>query len=557
MKHYLAAFRTLFTSEYKIWVPLIGGVSIVLLYLSLHNTEIGLLQLHSIDEYVFHGSVLYMYHSLIRLHLAGMFGYGFYQYGFIYFFLNLLACLPGLVFHQTWLTIVVPRLVTGFFAVASLLVIYRFARLYLEKIPAVLFATFFITMPAFWYNATWFHPDWVMTFFLLATAFCLARDYGHFGRHFYAGIICYGLAVAFKYQAITFFPLIGLYIFYDLGTLRIPTQLRAKLKTFLVSLASIGSIFLIANPYILHPMGWRAFSTSFVQNMLSNATNHGNSGVVSVSEKISEAITSYYCNILFVFLLLVATTWLVTRYRTDRERSIFIMLAANFLVNIAYLLFFVNKAWQVYYLPVITTGLLVTLAFIRHIPPKRLTVYLLCALLIQIVSFNTTYITTLTMSRDKAAAPDFITYSPQEQLVLQNFIHHTLAGRVPPTAIVLISAYTPFQFEAVGLPFENVNTIYGALDRSAFDADAYLAGQRAYWGSLKTDAELMKTFKPADFIILRKDAPYIDTTRITGIVDQKSYYSAHDLILGLYHGAYPYTLLGENPYVVIFAAIHN
>lgn len=74
--HYYAFGREHFLE----WLPIIlviVPVTIALLFTAFLNTDIGYLQLHSIDEYVFHGSLRHMYLSLLEGNISGLFGYGF------------------------------------------------------------------------------------------------------------------------------------------------------------------------------------------------------------------------------------------------------------------------------------------------------------------------------------------------------------------------------------------------------------------------------------------------------------------------------------------------
>lgn len=535
-------------------LSLLTGVLFLLCIFAFKNTDVGFLQIYSIDEYVFHGSIRHMYESLLSGNLSGLFGYGFYQYGFIYFFLNLIAAFPGIILHKTWLAIIAPRIVTGLFAIGSLYIIYQFTKLTNNKKVALLFTTFFCTLPAFWFNATWFHPDWSMTFFILGFIYFLTRDNWQFKRNFWLGVISYGLALAFKYQALTFAPLLIGYIFYDSLRQLTLVGIYQKIKIFTFSLGGLVSIFIFCNPYVLHPMGWRAFSSSFVQNMTSNATNHGSSITVTLTDKINLAIGDYYLNIIFFFIFNLAAFWLVWLFFKHKEKNIFVLLAVNYLVNVSYLFLFVNKAWQIYYLPVIVSGLLILPFYLKSVSPKRAVQYLSIAIIIQIFCYSSSYIPLLSNGRDRTS-PDYITYSQSEQREMNEFILKTLTPTIKSDSVVLLSSYTPLDFETLGLNYEQVKLIFGSLTLESFDLETYLAGQRAYWGDLKTDDELASSFKPVDFIIIRKDVPYMDTNLIAGVRDIQTYTTGRAIIDGLYDGTYGYMVLGESPQVVIFSRL--
>jgi len=526
-------------------------VLLVLVYIDFQFINIGFLQLHSIDDYAFHGSLHHMYTGVTSGSIKALFGYGFYQYGFIFFFINLLATAPAFALDNTPLTLAIPRIVTSLFAVGSLIIIFAFSRLYLEKIPSLLFMLFFITMPAFWFNATWFHPDWPMTFFLLGFVYFLTKDNWSYKKNFYIAVLFYALAISFKYQAITFMPILGLYIFYDnIKTLNVK-NIQREILIFIKSLSAITIIFIITNPFILHPVGWRLFSGSFINNMKSNASNHGSAAIVTLTDKITLAIGEYYMNGIFLFIFICACTYLVLKYITSGKRSIFSIIAITFLINLGYLLFFVNKAWQLYYLPVFTIGLLALIYFCKKLTPKGQTGAMVLAILIQVSLFGSTYYPLLAQSQNSEAV-DFNTYTQEENIQINAFIINNLTGIITPNDNVLLTAYTPFEYEKLSLDFGNVRVIFGPLRANNIDIDVYTTAQKKFWGDTKSRSEIATSFKPISYIILRKDVPYIDITKIQHIRDTAAYYEGSALVSRLYNGELPYEVFNENEYIVIF-----
>lgn len=529
-----------FLQEWKVIFLVFFITFVGLIYFDLQNTDIGFLQLHSLDEYTFHSSLQHMVNSVLTGNFSGLFGFSFYQYGFIYFFLNLLVALPGILTDNFSWAIFAPRALTSLFAIGSLIFIYKFSRLFIDTIPATIFTLIFISMPAFWFNATWFHPDWSMTFFLSAFIYFLAKDNWRFEKYFKLAVICFGLALAFKYQAITAIPLLGLYIFYDQIRELSITNLFLPIKRFLISIGVVFAIFILGNPYILHPMGWQAFKGSFLSNMESNATNHGAGTIVSFQEKINFALGDYYLNIIFIFILILSCLWLTWRFINKAEKSIFAIIAINFLINIGYLLLFVNKSWQMYYLPVMVIGLLSLLYFAKNITTTRQQLILSFILLCQIVIYSSNYYPILSSSRD-AKAGDYSSYSKIENIDLNDFIIKSLQGYVNKNTNIIITPYTPFTFYDLDLKYEQVQLIFGTLNRSVFDKEHYLNEQKSYWGNLKSDEELLNSFKSTDIVILRKDIPFMSQLG-----------ESKKIVGELYNGSLGYHLLSENDFVVIF-----
>lgn len=550
MSHYISALSVPF-KEWRVWALLALPTFMALIYWSLQYTSIGYLQLHSIDEYTFHGSLRYMLESLSNGKLSGLFGYGFYQYGFIYFAINLLVTAPFIITNHTELAIAIPRVITSLFAIGSLVVFYQTARQFSDRTLSLLAAAVIVTMPAFWYSATWFHPDWPMTFWLLACVYFLTKDQFTYKENFWIGVVCYGAALAFKYQAITALPLLLIYFYYEeVRRLDIVSTLR-RLPTLLCALTLAVGVFLAGNPYIIHPLGWNAFASSFVGAMDSNATNHGLAEEVTISDKINGAISDSYMNVIFFFILSLSALWLCLEYFRKSRPTAASVVAINFLANIIYLLLFVNKTWQIYYLPTIMVGLVLLLHYLPSLNRTWQVRTLLLVLIVQIVSFGSHYSITLTQSRDNGV-PDHITYSTPQLDAVNSFIIDSLRPEVTPTTTILLTPYTPFEYEQIGLSFERVRIIYGALGEASFTLDAYLEGQRMYWKDLKTDEELARSFKPIDFIVLRKDIPYIATERIEPIRNQAPYWEASVVVKGLYSGKYNYELFVESDEVVIF-----
>lgn len=528
-------------------------VTIILFLINSTYTDIVFLQLHSIDEYVFYGSVRHMLDSLLSGDLRGIFGFGFYQYGFIYFLINMLAAAPGIVLEQTWLAILAPRLISSSFAIGSLVLVYKLFLVKFDKLTSTLAASLLLSFPAFWYNATWFHPDWAMAFFVIGFVYFLYKDSWQFKKNFWLGIASYALAIAFKYQAITFFPILGLYIFYPLLNRLQFEGLVKNLKIFLFSISIIVGTFIVLNPYILHPIGWNAFSTSFVQNMASNAANHGSAADVTISDRITFAIEDYYMFSALFFALTALAIWYAYRFFSDRKPSMYAVVAITYLVNIVYLFVFVNKAWQHYYLAIFPIALLLLIPTLQRYKPLYQRYVFAIIIAIQLVTIGGQYSMVLSRSRD-FESPDQITYNQQQIIEMHEFILSSLENHISDTDSILISTFTPLDYERLNIPHEQVIIIFGALSTIRFDQDEYLEGQKKYWGDLKSDEELLSSFDQPEYIVIRKDVPYIETKRIVGLRNKAIYENAHEIVTGLYANQYGYRKLAESDTVVLFTS---
>jgi hypothetical protein len=298
-------------------------------------------------------------------------------------------------------------------------------------------------------------------------------------------------------------------------------------------------------------MGWKAFSSSFVGNMKSNATNHGMAHVATLWDKITLAVGGYYVNWVFLLVLACVALWLTWSFFREKEKNIFSVIAINFLINMAYLFFFVNKTWQIYYLPVMVVGLLSLIYMFRKLSEKKLSIVLLLVIFVQLASYSGYYSPMLSTSRD-ANNPDSNDYTVSQNNETNDFILKTLKGKVSSDSVVLISPYTPFEYEDLGLEFEKVKIIYGALSEESIDLDAYVRSQRAYWGDIKTDEELARSFKKVDYIVLRKNIPFIDIKRIEKSSDKEAYLKAVEIVRKLDDGSLGYVSIGGNDLVVVY-----
>ena len=319
-----------------------------------------------------------MYQGLTTLNVKQFFAFEFYNYGFFYYMLNLLAALPFIITENYPLQIYAPRVLNALFSIANIWLLYRIARIYLSALDSMLIAGICVAMGGFWHLGYVFKPDVFQAFFVLACAYYLLRDNFRFGKHYTLAWIALGLGIGLaKFQAILFIPMVYAYIFVCMRT----QGIIPSIKRAVVASIGIFALWIATNPYLLHKSGFNAWLSMFEGNMRSNATNHGAYTQVPLSEKLSQVIELYYFEIV-VFIVLLAVglycciialqrlIWQNPRaLDSSKQDSIqkpctqaesiciaFAPLAAGFLVSLAYLLFFVNKAWEAYYFSTIALG---------------------------------------------------------------------------------------------------------------------------------------------------------------------------------------------------------
>ena len=493
-------------------------VFLALAYINYRHLNIGFLSLYSIDEYAFHGSLVYMYDGLTSLDIKKLFYFRFYSYGFGFFFINLIATAPFFAVDNIEMTIYIPRIITSLFAVGSVWFVYKTARLYSTKYISILIALIILTMPGFYRNALWFHPDWMMTFFVVLSVYLFAKDDWNFKKYFWWATAAFGFSLATKIQAITFIPFVFLYIFYDSFKYKTFKGLKQKIKLFFKSIGIALSIFIIANPYLIHPSGLKAFTLSFVANMKSNAENHGVDAEVTISDKLLNVIDFYYMEVaLFIIILALAIYISFTIFKKSSKKSILPLISIYFIVNIAYLFFIVNKDWQHYYLTIFTLIPLILMYVTNRFNKYN---YLILGIFIAVQ-------VSLHIPEYRPLLNPIIELSKEERLKISNDLNSVLEPFVTSDTNILISAYQPFDFRSIGLVYENVHLVSEEILEDMFVLEVYLK---------KPMAEDRPKFKQKDFIVLSKNSIYFKEGAKDKRVDKKGYEESLKIIKNFNNG---------------------
>jgi hypothetical protein len=526
-------------------VPLIFVVPIFLLlfYFNYNFLEIGFLQLHSVDEYFFHGSLLNIYDGLRGMKPSLLFRTGFYSYGFLYFFINFIFAAPFLYFKKIAISIFIPKMVTSLFALISLIYVYKFARFYLNQLISLTLVTIIILMPGFWSNATWFHPDWMMTSFLLVAIYFLAKDHFLYSKYYWLAIILFGLAASVKFQAVTFLPILFLYCFNDLFISFNFLDLSKKGFVFIKSLIVVFFIFIISNPYLLHPIGYRVFIKSLNDNLISNATNHGVVGTVSISDKIFLVIgRDFISPFIFIPILIIAFCLSLFYFR---RKDIFSTIAINFIINLAYLLFFVNKGWGWYYLPVIICGVLLFISIISRFNFKIQVATAVVFLVVHFIfNFN---------NWQGIFGAQFEKNNFEKNFKISNFVVESLKGKINVNEDnFLISAFTGFEFDKLGVGYNHIHLINGPFSEAMIDEEYYKKTVLTGYGD---DLSIYRPFVKNRFIILKKEAIYLSRQDMDRMLNRNDYQHAIDLVEQMRTGKFGCRIFNENELVIIFSCV--
>ena len=505
---------------------ILGIVFVIFAFVNFRHLNIGFLSLVEIDEYAFHHSLMNMFEGVIELNLKKIFSFYLYSYGFIFFLINLIFTFPFFLFDNIEMTIYFPRIVSALFAVGSLYIIYIFALNRSSKLVSYLIVLFVLTMPGFWRNAFWFHPDWMMTFFLLLSIFFYSKDNFDYKKYFWYGTFSFGFAISSKFQAITFYPFLFFYIFYENFNLKNFYNYKLKIILFIKSISVSIIIFIITNPYILHPLGFEVWLVDFIGNMKSNNITHGAGEILDWKEKITNAITSYYFTLSIFIILIFLIIFNSIKYFLHKKKNILNIISLYVLINLIYLIFFVNKDWQHYYLSILIVS---SLLFI--IKSKK-TKYILPIFMVL----------NLTLSFEQHKK--IFLYNPitQEHLQMSQSLVNIFSGKVDKSTNILIDPYVPFNFTSLDMGYKNIHNIYGTLSKKHFIKQDWYKVYPSF-----------ASFSEKNFIVLKKSSLYFYPEKFNSRVDKNEYQNAYDIIQNFdSSGDFGYEKFFENDYFFIW-----
>ena len=503
-----------------------------------------------------------MYQGLTTLNIKQFFAFEFYNYGFFYYMLNLLAALPFIITENYSLQIYAPRVLNALFSIANIWLLYRIARIYLSALYSMLIVGIFVAMGGFWHLGYVFKPDVFQAFFVLACAYYLLRDNFSFGKHYTLAWIALGLGIGLaKFQAILFIPMVYAYIFVCMRT----QGIIPSIKRAVVASIGIFALWIATNPYLLHKSGFNAWLSMFEGNMRSNATNHGAYTQVPLSEKLSQVIELYYFEIVVFIVLLAAglycciialqrLIWQNPRVLDSSKQDsmqkpctqaesiciAFAPLAAGFLVSLAYLLFFVNKAWEAYYFSTIALGcvLFIPLALLvaetskggggQHRKKLYPTAALSLLLALQILGglMSSTYkqvFTKYPISLDSAHA-------------LAQEITELVRPFITSPNATIFSDNVNFYYLSLGLKPTQIYQIFGLPN-----ADGFVYEQ---WSKKPHSLP----FIPKDFIILSQNW-WLSSYEKRAHTDEQT----KEVLEKLFSGQYPYKQVAKSAHFIIFA----
>jgi hypothetical protein len=338
-------------------------------------------------------------------------------------------------------------------------------------------------MPAFWINATIFHPDWPFVCMLIISIYYLNIDDFKISKNYWIAIVFFAISFSIKIQVIIFFPILLIY-----QIIANKSNFRKGIKLMLFSFFIIFIFRLITNPYILHPEGFNAFISGFKADMVSNKTNHGQGGTITLFNKI-KMINKNYFNFIIVFIACITSLYSVFNLLKSKNQKLISILAVNFLLALIYLLFFVNKSWQHYYLGVILLAIINVENFIFRYLKRYYNLLFSLFILSQILNYSA--YTTLVKN----------VFKSEDGIIPFRNIPLLLEKKVSPKSNILIVGEASFNFEKLRLSYENIHLVYGPLNSGYFDKTSQLASTYHNFGFVEKDFIILSKLHKSDNLI--------------------------------------------------------
>tara|TARA_A100001015_G_scaffold154061_1_gene170994 strand:- start:1818 stop:3056 length:1239 start_codon:yes stop_codon:yes gene_type:complete len=319
-------------------------------WLNFSWNDLDFLQWKSLDEYAFHGVLLKFHSAFLSQDIRSFFAFSFYSYGFLFFLINYIAVAPFISDPSSELLIFIPKMLSAVFFILSLL----FFSLILKELKVnypTRFASFLfiLFMPGMWLNVNWFHPDFLMITFLMLSILFLAKNGFRLESYSDLSITFWAIAIAIKIQAITFAPLFFWLLFEKFISSNLSFE---KTKFFFKIFFYVLGIYVLLNPYLFHIDGLNAWIANHFAEF-SSASKINNNPALPLSTKLKFGIFDYFFHPVILIFVSAFSLFFIIRDIYKREFSLIGALSFTLTLNNIFLIFFMNKGWNHYFLPVI------------------------------------------------------------------------------------------------------------------------------------------------------------------------------------------------------------
>ncbi|MFC1826750.1 hypothetical protein ACFLZQ_02320 [Thermodesulfobacteriota bacterium] len=518
------------------------AILILMIWFNTAWSDLSILHFKLCDDVLWYYTLVQMYEGILHFDIRKVFSYPLI-YGFIFFLTNLLVTFPFLDDVGSTLSVVLPPIVTSFFAGATLYYILKATRL--QKYTAleqIILLSLIILMPGFWYGAGIIHPEFMMTCFLCASIYYLGSSKSLYSREFWKGIVLWGFAIGTKLTAVTFAPAVLGMIIWKWKNKEISFQAA------LSCLAAIGSVilglFVILTPYLIYPPGAMKWWKAIQMRMLGSVTPDGWMGLWSLQEKVIKGIGEYFPLSLF-FVVLISAIWSIAKAWKTEALTVNTLIALYVLPYTLYLLFPGSQTFSGYYLPTMLLGASLITTAVKEIKAvKKLktvaVILLFAAVLIQGYSFGGSFIERIVHRMDDKMFTNSRGFLSNELVVdekseLLRFAHEDAAlikPYVDTDTVLSVSAYTISDYSAIGLTHDKVVTVFGLLREWYFNREK----------------------SPSDLIVISKKDAYFSEEWLSKMTNQTQadWRQAKQLIEGWMSGRGEFTLVDQNARLLIF-----
>jgi hypothetical protein len=190
-----------------------------------------------------------------------------FNYGYPFFLTSAMAIYPLRLLEQRWATgiptnlyLVIVRALSALFMVLAINVLVYAWTEGKSAVKSVLLFVFLGLIPAVFFNNMAWHPDSLVTLFVVLTIFSLARDALRFGMWFIGAAVFCGLAIGTKVVGVFFFLAVAVYLV--LGFAHKKLKFTGLIKCGVVFVAIMALSLVVSNPLLLLPGFAKTYATT-------------------------------------------------------------------------------------------------------------------------------------------------------------------------------------------------------------------------------------------------------------------------------------------------------
>jgi hypothetical protein len=211
-------------------------------------------------------------------------------------------------------------------------------------------------------------------------------------------------------------------------------------------------VWIAVNPWLWRKEGWTGLVRTSRETMLSNETNHFSNRLPGIGEKL-DMLDGHWMNGTELALIIALCVWGIARMPA-RRRGMPAALLAGSLPVFFYYLFFINKAWAHYYLPIFIMLPLALALCLPSLPLARMTNLLRHPRIADSATLTAGVLALLLAFVTPAAR--FLNAFPEEHLLREQAsrLEHEIApfmGRMGEADFIFLPEGRPLRYYLLGL----------------------------------------------------------------------------------------------------------